>query len=90
MRNGDAIISQHVKWPWGEKLLRASIDAPLEPEEFKNTRYVKHRNLINMTLSCGTTYFKFNKEGIAEFDASNYHDAVSLTKFQDCYILEEE
>ena len=90
MHNRDSIISQHVKWPWGEKLLRASLDAPLEAEEYRTTFYMKHRNLINTSITCGTTVFKFDKDGVAEFDAQNYNDAEPLTKFHDCEILKQE
>jgi len=88
--NGNAIISQHVKWSWGEKLLRASLDTPLEAEEYRTTFYMKHRNLVNTSITCGTTVFKFDKDGVAEFDAQNYNDAETLTKFHDCEILKQE
>ena len=83
-------MSQHARWPWGEKLLRASLDTPLGSDSNKNISYIKHNNIINKSISCGTTIFRFNKEGIAEFDSFNYSDAVKLTQFQDCYILEGE
>ena len=90
MDNGDSIINQHVKWSWGEKLLRTSLDTPLEAEEYRKIFYIKHRNLIKTSITCGTTVFKFDKDGVAEFDARNYNDAETLTKFHDCEILKQE
>ena len=87
MHNRDSIVNQHVRWSWGEKLLRASLDTPLETEPFINIFYIKHRNLINTSITCGTTVFRFNEDGVAEFDAQNYNDAETLTKFHDCEIL---
>jgi hypothetical protein len=87
----DTIVSQHSVWSWGQKLHKASLNTPLEEEQSPPKRFfLKHNGIINKSISCGTTSFRFNSEGVAEFKSENYNDAIKMTQFSDCSIFEKE